>query len=182
MADIDLLQDALIHAQQRRDSLLSFTSSAVGQRVKFHQDITGLSIILLGGIVALFNINSSNLVKTSWLLYSAGGFLIVCALLCIFIRIKLLEFLQENVATIESRAAKIYGSVKHLRSLLVMNDPPAREDEKAVAINNLITAENPTDNFPPLGKTAEQGHKWVAILFSAALLQIALALLVKITG
>lgn len=182
MADIDLFQDSLAQAQQKRDSMLSFVKSAVGQRIKLHQDITGLSILLLGGIVALFNIDNDELVKTSWLLYSGGGFLIITVLLSLFARVRLLEYLQNVVADAEAHAGNVYRAVRDLRGLTLRTTPPVTEGEKAVAIDKLITAENPVNNLPIVGKTAEHGHKWASALFVSALVQIAFALLVRISG
>jgi hypothetical protein len=159
--------------------MLSFINQAIGQRIKLHQNITGLSILLLGGIVAIFNVDNDKLVKTSWLLYSAGGFLIVVVLLCLFARIKLLEHLQQVVGDIEGQASNVYRAVRDLRGLIIRTNPPANEGEKAVAIDKLIAAENP-GNLPMLGKTGEHGHKWASVLFGLALIQIALALLVDV--
>lgn len=178
MADIDIIQEALGHAKLKRDSILSFNRLAVGQRISFHKDITSLSILLLGGVVALFNLTDPKLVKTSWLLYVAGGFFVVASALSTYVRIKLIEHLQGVAGAIELWLANVGARVKELRGLIVQNNPS--DSDKAVAIHNLIEAEKPT-NLPQLSRIADQGHEWAAGLFFTGIVMIALSLLIHIT-
>lgn len=179
MADIDLIQESLTYAQQRHASLLNFSKSAIGERIQFHRDIIGLSLVLLGGIVTLFNVDSTDLVKTSWLLYVAGGLLIIAIIVSIYTRVKLLQFLENTMANTESWLGTISNAVRNLRALIVRT-PQANEGEKAVAIQKLIDAEGPID-LPLVGKVGDHAHKFVSVLFVLALILIGLSLLIKIS-
>jgi hypothetical protein len=117
MAEIDLIQEALNHARLRHASLLNFSKSAIGERIQFHRDTVGLSLVLLGGIVTLFNINSPQLVKTSWLLYVAGGLLIAAILISVYARISLLKTRENITANVESWLASMSNEVRNLRNL-----------------------------------------------------------------
>lgn len=179
MTDVDLIQEAASHAQHWRDSMLSFVKSSIGERISYHRDIAGLSILLLGGVVTLFNVtDGEDLIKTKWLLYVAGAVLITASALCIIVRIKLLDYLQRTVGLVETRLGNVNSAVRNLRSLAVRT-PAANEGETAVAVNNLVNAETPAD-LPRLHRLLDQAHLWVGVLLIAALILIALSLLIKI--
>ncbi len=181
MADIDLVQESLNHAQLKKESMLEFVSSAIGQRIQFHRDIVTLSLLLLGGIVALFNLDSTNtLIRTEWMLYVAGVLSMTAALISTVTRVMLLGHLQNMVATMNSWLGNISVAVKDVRGKFVQANPPATESDKAVAINKLVEAENPAP-LPYLNKLGEHGHKISAGLFIASIVSIAVSLLLKIS-
>jgi hypothetical protein len=181
MQQPDLVQDAMLHGQRRRDSMLSFVNAAIRQRISFHRDATGLSVLLLGGVVTLLSLSSRSdqqLVRTSWLLYVAGALLVINAVLALMTRIILLGHLQDMVAAIEAQFSRIGDAVKNIRSVSILkaDDQPSK---LAVAIDKLVEAEGPIQ-LPQLNKVGEKAHNWVAYIFISALIAIALSLLVYV--
>jgi hypothetical protein len=178
----DVVSDALLHGQIKCDSLLSLAKVASEQRISLNRDITGISVVVLGAIITLFNLDPrQHFVRTTWLLYVAGGLLIVNIIIGFLARSILLQYLQDMVGVVEGAFIRTGEAVKTLRLISVETGVDAtRSDRNAVAINKLIESEMPS-NLPVLDRVGLYSHKWITVTLISALLCIVVSLIVRIT-